>query len=211
MDAVEISQKTYLTVDRYHNKTCKACKDHKSRVLTDSEMNAMYIKKDSAYICKICDKTVIADFDKHYKINHMAEIVPSLYLGCFGMASNYKELKHFGITDIINTAYKLENMFPREFRYYNMELQDDLKQHISPYLDTITNYIHMLITNKAKVFVHCFLGISRSSSIIIAYLIKYHNMDYDTAFAYVSEKRCIQPNASFEKQLREFSDRIRKQ
>jgi len=48
-------------------------------------------------------------------------------------------------------------------------------------------------------------GKSRSSTIIIAYLIKERKMTFEEAFNYVKEKRIkIQPNKGFIKQLLEF-------
>lgn len=45
---------------------------------------------------------------------------------------------------------------------------------------------------------HNFQGISRSSAVVIAYLIYTHNMSYDSAFDFVKRKRaCCKPNSGF--------------
>ena len=56
-------------------------------------------------------------------------------------------------------------------------------------------------------FIHCNLGISRSSSILIAYLICKYRLCLYAAFKYVKDKRLqIAPNYSFLRQLKEFEE-----
>lgn len=54
----------------------------------------------------------------------------------------------------------------------------------------------------AKVLVHCKMGISRSASVVIAYVMKAKNWNLDVALSYVKNKRsCVMPNDNFLKQL----------
>ena len=54
-----------------------------------------------------------------------------------------------------------------------------------------------------------FAGKSRSSSIIIAYLIRFKSMTYEKAYELVKSKRdVIQPNEGFVKQLKEYQEEI---
>ncbi|KAG0647045.1 Dual specificity phosphatase MPK-4 [Hyphodiscus hymeniophilus] len=56
---------------------------------------------------------------------------------------------------------------------------------------------------KAGVLVHCTQGISRSGSIVIAYLMRKFSLDYPAALALVRESRAlVSPNPGFEAQLR---------
>ena len=61
---------------------------------------------------------------------------------------------------------------------------------------------------KAPVFlIHCNLGISRSSSILIAYLIAKYKLCLYASFKYVKDKRLqIAPNYNFLKQLKQFEE-----
>jgi len=70
-------------------------------------------------------------------------------------------------------------------------------------------WIHQLRTTlpHARILVHCFAGISRSSTIVIAYLIDKHDFAFDNALYYVKEKRhCVNPNAGFKEQLRSYAE-----
>ena len=54
--------------------------------------------------------------------------------------------------------------------------------------------------------VHCYAGVSRSASIVIAYLIQERCMNYVEAIREVKHKRyVICPNDGFRKQLKQFA------
>jgi dual specificity MAP kinase phosphatase len=56
-----------------------------------------------------------------------------------------------------------------------------------------------------KVLVHCQAGISRSPTIVIAYLMKIKNLTHDSAYHLVKSKRgIIEPNIFFVSQLFDF-------
>lgn len=65
------------------------------------------------------------------------------------------------------------------------------------------NVIKFMNENKdKKIFVHCNAGVSRSPSIVIAYLIKSLNYSFKEAFNLVKNKRnIINPNEKFIKEL----------
>lgn len=61
--------------------------------------------------------------------------------------------------------------------------------------------------NNQKVLVHCQAGISRSPTIVIAYLMKKQNLSMNDAYNLVSDKRkIIGPNLLFMSQLSEYDD-----
>lgn len=93
--------------------------------------------------------------------------------------------------------------------YHEIIVDDVLEADITPFLDDATDWIHGKVAFGIRVLVHCQIGRSRSPSICIAYLMKYHHMTYDVAFAAVNKARDpIYPNESFEKQLREWGNKL---
>ena len=61
-----------------------------------------------------------------------------------------------------------------------------------------------------SVLIHCQMGISRSATVAIAYLMKYHSFSRDAAYQYVKERRpLINPNPGFWSQLQLFQARLK--
>lgn len=49
------------------------------------------------------------------------------------------------------------------------------------------------------------MGVSRSASVVVAYLMKEFGFEYERAFAYVKQRRsCVNPNESFKVQLKTY-------
>jgi len=55
-----------------------------------------------------------------------------------------------------------------------------------------------------KVLVHCLMGMSRSATLVLAFLMKKENMTVVEAFKQVLLSRDIRPNDGFIKQLAEY-------
>ena len=61
-----------------------------------------------------------------------------------------------------------------------------------------------------KVLVHCHAGMSRSVTVVLAYLMKYCEHTFHTAYDFVKQKKSnISPNFSFLEQLLEFESSLR--
>ena len=70
-------------------------------------------------------------------------------------------------------------------------------QKILPY-----RFIRQAKAARGKVLVHCKMGISRSASVVISYMMKEYEMDLAATIIRVKEKRSVvNPNKSFIKQL----------
>jgi dual specificity phosphatase 12 len=64
---------------------------------------------------------------------------------------------------------------------------------------------------KGGVLVHCYAGVSRSSSFVIAYMIKEFLLSYDDAKEKVKKHRpCIHPGDGFVRQLQHYAKVIAK-
>ena len=74
--------------------------------------------------------------------------------------------------------------------------QDDLSKFLS------YRFIRQAKAARGKVLVHCKMGISRSASVVISYMMKEYEMDLAATIIRVKEKRSVvNPNKSFIKQL----------
>lgn len=95
--------------------------------------------------------------------------------------------------------------FPR----YIIEAMDSSRTNIEPALLPVANFIQKSLESGLNVLVHCAAGISRSSTIVIAFLMLQRGMTFDSALAFVQSKRkCVDPNPGFRRQLEELNDRL---
>ena len=137
------------------------------------------------------------------------EIIPHLFLGSIGSASNLKQLENFQITHIICCASGIKNFFPDKFKYYNINLLDSEKENIRQYFEESFNFIDNGIKNGGNVLVHCHAGISRSSTILIAYIMKSQKMKVDKVLELIKSKReKVNPNIGFLNQLKEYEKEL---
>lgn len=144
-----------------------------------------------------------------YLYKTMQEICDGLFIGSRSAASDLEELQKNNISCILNITEEVPNFFEKSeynFVYHREKLTDSLTSNIieGGLLDRCFEFIDNALINGKKVLVHCQAGISRSGAVIVAYLMKKYNIDYDTALKRAKEKReCICPNSSFEKQIKE--------
>lgn len=130
------------------------------------------------------------------------EVFPDVYLGDFAAACNREKLRELGITHILCTILGVDPVFPKDFVYKNVHLRDNERQNVMPYLDQCVEYIEAALKNGGRVFVHCMCGVSRSSTMVIAYLISRHSKAYSQALEEVREHRAVvNPNKAFQHQL----------
>ena len=138
-----------------------------------------------------------------------SKIIDRLYLGNSCNARNYYDMQEDNIGLIVNSSPCISNYFIKEFEYLNIDVKDISGANILPYLDDTVDKMAEYISNHPtkNILVHCFMGSSRSATIIIAYLIKQHNYSLNDAMAYVKEKRMVvNLNKDFYAQLEIFED-----
>lgn len=132
----------------------------------------------------------------------MSKVTEQLYIGSVKEASDKKWLQDNHITHIVNAAEELQNYFPGEFSYLNLRLQDIPRQSLYPVLEESYKFIWKAIGKGGTVLVHCHAGISRSSSIVIYFLMKLKGWVYMQALAYLKKRHeRADPNNGFARQL----------
>ena len=116
------------------------------------------------------------------------------------------KLKGLGISHIVNVAAgQVENYHPDSFVYQSFDIMDSKDANIKPIFNPAINFIKRCRKMKARVLVHCIAGVSRSSSVVLAYLIQEEGWDLFTAYKHAQDNRFIvKPNETFRLQLAEF-------
>lgn len=144
-------------------------------------------------------------------INHHfsgSEIVERLWVSDHASVCNLTSLQDRKIRYVICCVLGVQPMFPSNLNYLQVPLIDKEEQDIIQFFDTVADYIDKLLRETEwSVIVHCRCGVSRSVTLVCAYLIKYLKMEYDEAILFVQKRRpCANPISSFRHQLRSFQE-----
>nr|QBK85878.1 MAG: dual specificity phosphatase [Marseillevirus LCMAC101] len=132
----------------------------------------------------------------------MSQVTPQIWIGGFLSARNGRWLQDRGVTHIVNASKELPDYFPQNFKYLRLDLNDSSDQDLTKALSNSYRFMKKAIDEGGVVFVHCFAGISRSSSQIIHYLMMDRVMSFERALDYVSRKHPrTNPNDGFRNQL----------
>ena len=136
-------------------------------------------------------------------------VIDRLYIGSQDSAVNLPALNECKITHILNVATVIENTFPEQYKYLNIQLLDLPQTNIRKVFSQTNEFIKQAIANNGCVLVHCNAGISRSASIVLAYLLGIHYMKYEDAYQLLKTARSmIRPNIGFVQQLKEYAAEI---
>ena len=132
------------------------------------------------------------------------QITDTIYLGNVESAFNIKKLKDLGIRKILTVMSAFGNHYPENaFIHKKIEIDDDYESNIIQYFKECL----LFIDGYDKVFVHCAAGMSRSATIVIAYIMWKKKIFLSEAIKFVKDKRpIISPNLNFMKQLEIFQD-----
>ena len=118
-------------------------------------------------------------------------------------AADYSWLKRRGITHVVNCAIEHGEYHKDKLSYLSLKLDDVPEQNIKAALDKSYRYIDTALNNNQAVLVHCHAGISRSSSVVINYIMRKYNISFKGSMAFVKNSRSIvDPNEGFVKQLK---------
>ncbi|CAF0730379.1 unnamed protein product, partial [Brachionus calyciflorus] len=120
---------------------------------------------------------------------------PFLYLGGASVNQDPNLVNYYGITHILNLAYEITpNMHlyrNRNIQYKHIRADDALNYNIRNHFEEAFEMIDDARRTNGKILVHCAMGISRSATIVIAYLINRYDMSLNEAFDFVKSRRSI--------------------
>ncbi|NWV22569.1 DS13B phosphatase, partial [Origma solitaria] len=148
--------------------------------------------------------------------NHVDQVWPNIYLGDAWAARSKTTLQSLNITHILNAAdgpYSINTgaryYADLQIEYYGVEAFDDPSFDLSVFFYDAANFIGKALNSSGgKVFVHCAMGVSRSATLVLAFLMIHENMTLVDALKTVSAQRNICPNPGFLGQLRDLDIKL---
>uniref|UniRef100_A0A3P9J0F7 Dual specificity protein phosphatase n=1 Tax=Oryzias latipes TaxID=8090 RepID=A0A3P9J0F7_ORYLA len=149
--------------------------------------------------------------------NHLDEVWPNLFIGDMSVANDRYSLWKLRISHVVNAAHgKMHCQGSHDFygptlNYYGIPADDSPLFNLSCYFFPSAEYIQKALnTNDARVLVHCAVGVSRSASIVLAFLMIQHHYSLVEAISKVKEHRWIFPNRGFLRQLCALDKQLKK-
>ncbi len=117
-------------------------------------------------------------------------VIDNIYIGSAHNAANKKLLKSLNIKYIVNVTTEIKNYYPDTHIYANYSLYDDNKQSIDKYLeDSYKKIKEFQKNNDGNILIHCFMGASRSATILAYYLIREKGYTPIDSYNYIKRKR----------------------
>ncbi|XP_064174205.1 dual specificity phosphatase 29-like [Anguilla rostrata] len=146
------------------------------------------------------------------------QVWPDLYLGDETTARDKATLSQLGITHVVNAAAgpRRINTGPQFYadvpvEYRGVEAADHPSFDLRPFFHPTAEFIQTALAQKGKCFwasqagkvlVHCAMGVSRSATLVLAFLMICENLTLVEAINAVRQHRHICPNEGFLDQLR---------
>ncbi|KAI7805565.1 dual specificity protein phosphatase family protein [Triplophysa rosa] len=138
------------------------------------------------------------------ELTQVDEVWPNLYIGNVAIAQNRNALKKMGITHVLNVAHSKQgsigdqSYYGNTITYYGIPAEDSSSFDLSVHFKPASDFIHKALKKKnCKVLVHCIMGMSRSATLVLAYLMLRQRRTLRTAIQTVVLRRPIYPNRNF--------------
>ncbi|XP_040035459.2 dual specificity protein phosphatase 19 [Gasterosteus aculeatus] len=130
---------------------------------------------------------------------------PFLLLASQDAAHDADTLQRHKVSHVLNVAYGVANLFPDQYVYKALPILDLPDTDITAYLGECSSFVDRAREKGGVVLVHCNAGVSRSTSIVIGYLMMREGLTFDEAYGQVKAARpSIRPNPGFHQQLRGY-------
>jgi len=132
-------------------------------------------------------------------------VTDAVGIGSAKCASDYSFLKRHNFTHVVSIGTD----FAAEFEDINYLIFNNILdapfQSLNAVLKQVIEFITEAESCGRKVYIHCLMGLSRSSALLFGYVMFKKRIGYDQARAIVQKKRPMaNPNLGFELQLRTF-------
>lgn len=133
----------------------------------------------------------------------------ALLLGNKAAAMDLPYLQLHNVKYVVNSTKRTPMFFPTMFSSMRVAIDDTEEESIEPYLECTYNFISKAREDGVGVLVYCEYGMSRSVSIVLAYLMRSEKLSLVEAFDVVQQLRPLSsPNPAFMEQLLSYEETL---
>lgn len=133
------------------------------------------------------------------------QVDDNLYLGNAFDAADLRGLKELSISTVVNATKEIRNYFEdqEDMDYLKIDILDNGQATIEPFFQDFLDFINE--HPDEKILIHCYMGSSRSATLVLLYLVIKHEMSVDEALQFLKQKRdVVNINTVFLDELRTF-------
>lgn len=147
------------------------------------------------------EKMLISDLQLHTPSGEVNQITSNIWLCDSDSAILPSVIEALNIGARINLCKDINSRY-HQCHFLEIEVEDSSKANIYQFFDIVYEFLVACEEAKLNVLVNCRAGISRSPTILIAYLMRRFNLSFDDAIQYVILCRpIVKPNDGFITQL----------
>lgn len=171
--------------------------------LEDNEVNEEGNRVDGKQLLQLClaNARLISNDGVPAELPHY----PGLFIGSLGAAYNLSALQAAGISHIVCVSRVVRMKYPHHFTYHRIAVDDRMDANLDQHWAKAWAFIDTALsddTAPGKVLIHCYQGISRSTTILCSYLMKTYHLSLQEAMEEIRLVRSqAAPNAGFLLQL----------
>lgn len=134
-----------------------------------------------------------------------AVIDGALFIGNLAAALSQDTRKKLGITHVLSVC--TEHTFEPHENWLTVAVQDSEYEDLLIHFPRTCTFIQSALDEGGRVLVHCMMGISRSATVVCAYLMLSQRLSAQAAIRFLQRRRPqVHPNYGFRKQLQAFAD-----
>jgi hypothetical protein len=132
-----------------------------------------------------------------------SKITDNIFLGDYGGCDEtfFKKNNINAVIQVMNNPPHL----PDSIKCLHIDILDKGNVVITDFFPQCFTFIDEQIERGVNIYIHCAMGISRSASIVIGYIMKKNNMSFNDAYKFVKDRRPqVDPNFGFCCQLVQY-------
>ncbi|XP_030138002.4 dual specificity protein phosphatase 22-A [Taeniopygia guttata] len=138
----------------------------------------------------------------------MSKIVTGLYLGNIRDSEDHENLLRNGVTHILSIHTGATPVL-EDMTYLCISASDSSSQNLLQHFKECIQFIHECRLGGGACLVHCLAGVSRSSTVLVAYLMTVTELGWQSCLAATRAVRSYAcPNSSFQQQLQEYQSTL---
>jgi len=188
--------------------TVAAVSDYDESTDESTEHSSSFATKKSKSSPEILESTGFKSEMERILATHMdvTSVLDRLYLSDY-VSLSASRLAELGVALVINATYEIPNVEVPEgtVEFIKLHINDVVTADMAQHMDVCADRIHEVRSAGGVALVHCALGVSRSVTICLAYLVKYGGRTLREAYFELKKKRpIIRPNEGFWRQLISF-------